>query len=203
MPPKHIHRYKGVVTVPQLQGCKGSRTTMVSASHLSNSHTLHAWRRTLYAWSLHDEFSSSPCVFRFASNVFLAPQHHRAHQLFIHTAAAMAPMTKKQMTKPIASSMSTPMPSAILSPHRNLNMASTLHWHADTCFERHPTFYRPLPLVAQTGANWTVKCQFAPFSTWCKVEHCGEHGSSWSQALLCLLGVILNTDRHARGARWL
>ena len=30
-----------------------------------------------------------------------------------------------------------------------------------------------------------------------------KHGSSWSQALLCLLEVILNTDRHARGARWL
>ena len=163
MPPKHIHRYKGVVTVPQLQGCKGSRTTMVV--QWCQHHTFPPLLlcklcvvrcKLVQLGGLHDEFSSSPCVFRFASNVFLAPQHHRAHQLFIHTAAAMAPMTKKQMTKPIASSMSIPMPSAILSPHQNLNMASTLHWHADTCFERHPTFYRSL--VGTNGRKLSLLC---------------------------------------------
>ena len=44
---------------------------MVSASHLSNSHTLHAWRRKLYAWSLHDEFSCCPCVYLLHQPYFL------------------------------------------------------------------------------------------------------------------------------------
>ena len=157
MPPKHIHRYKGVVTVPsasRLQRFKDDHGVSITLVQLSYFARLASYvvrlepSRRIFLLSLRAPF---------ASTVFLAPQHHRAHQLFIHTAAAMALKTTMQMTKPTASSMSIPMPSAmasaILPLHRNLNMASTLHWHADTCFERHRTFYGSDHWWAQTGAN--------------------------------------------------